>query len=411
VKARTVRRVAGGSAAASLALIIGGLPLAYLDRHLVPAQLDNWTISGVSGQVVNMAVPVSGYVLASRRPENRIGWLFLAAGLALSLSALPAQYALHALVAGRGPVLPGRALAWLSNATWVVPVAMLAFLFQLFPTGRPQSRRWRAAAWFAGGAFGLSTAVMITAATAVWAHPFAVETAQEASAGVPAFAFPLVSVLISAALLVSVAALVVRFARSRGEERLQLKWCAAAGAVLVAVFVTTIWVNSAVVNVLQSMGFVGLYTAIAAAVLKYRLYDIDRIISRTLGYAIVTGLLVGVYAGLVLLATQVLRFGSPVAVAAATLAAAALFAPLRRRVQSAVDRRFNRARYDATVTVDAFAARLKDTVDLDTVRCDLAGVVHRALEPAHVSVWVSRPLKAAQAEGLSESAPGGSAGP
>ena len=115
-----------------------GLPLAYLDRHLVPAQLDNWTISGVSGQVVNMALPVSGYVLASRRPENQIGWLFLAAGLALSLSALPAQYA---LVAGRGPVLPGRALAWLSNATWVIPIAVLAFLFQLFPTGRCPARK------------------------------------------------------------------------------------------------------------------------------------------------------------------------------------------------------------------------------------------------------------------------------
>jgi hypothetical protein len=126
------------------------------------------------------------------------------------------------------------------------------------------------------------------------------------------------------------------------------------------------------------------------AILKYRLYDIDRIISRTLAYAIVTGLLVGVYAGLVLLATQVFRVHTPVAVAASTLAAAALFNPLRRRVQRVVDRRFNRARYDADQTVAAFAARLKDAVDLDSVRDDLAGVVHQALEPAHVSVWISQ---------------------
>ena len=126
------------------------------------------------------------------------------------------------------------------------------------------------------------------------------------------------------------------------------------------------------------------------AILKYRLYDIDRIISRTLAYAIVTGLLVGVYAGLVLLATQVLSVHTPVAVAASTLAAAALFNPLRRRVQRVVDRRFNRARYDADQTVAAFAARLKDAVDLDSVRDDLAGVVHQALEPAHVSVWISQ---------------------
>jgi hypothetical protein len=129
--------------------------------------------------------------------------------------------------------------------------------------------------------------------------------------------------------------------------------------------------------------------AVAVAVLRYRLYDIDRIISRTLAYAIVTSLLVGLYAGLVLLATQVFRFHSTVAVAAATLAAAALFNPLRVRVQRAVDRRFNRARYDADQTVAAFAARLKDAVDLDSIRDDLAGTVHQALEPAHVSVWVS----------------------
>ena len=125
------------------------------------------------------------------------------------------------------------------------------------------------------------------------------------------------------------------------------------------------------------------------AVLKYRLFDIDRIISRTLAYAIVTGLLVGLYAGLVLLATQVFRFHSTVAVAAATLAAAALFNPLRRRVQLRVDRRFNRARYDADQMVAVFAARLKDTVDMDSVCDDLAGVVHEALEPAHVSVWMN----------------------
>ena len=124
------------------------------------------------------------------------------------------------------------------------------------------------------------------------------------------------------------------------------------------------------------------------AILKYRLYDIDRILSRTVAYAIITGLLVGVYAGLVLLATQVLRFSSPVAVAASTLAAAALFTPLRRRVQRAVDRRFNRARYDADRDGHPFAARLQDAVDLDTVRADLATVVRAALQPAHVSVWM-----------------------
>ena len=143
------------------------------------------------------------------------------------------------------------------------------------------------------------------------------------------------------------------------------------------------------INVL-GLGVAALPVGIGVGILKYRLYDIDRIISRTLGYAIVTGVLVGVYAGLVLLTTQVFRVHTPVAVAASTLAAAALFNPVRRRVQRLVDRRFNRARYDADQTVAAFAARLKDAVDLDSARDDLAGVVHQALEPAHVSVWISQ---------------------
>jgi hypothetical protein len=138
-----------------------------------------------------------------------------------------------------------------------------------------------------------------------------------------------------------------------------------------------------------AIGFSALPVAISIGILKYRLYDIDRIISRTLAYAIVTGLLVGVYAGLVLLATRVLSFHTPVAVAASTLAAAALFNPVRRRVQRLVDRRFNRARYDADQTVAAFAARLKDAVELTSVRDDLTSVVQKTLEPAHVSVWMS----------------------
>jgi MFS family permease len=385
IKARTARWVAGCTAAVSVALIGAELALAYVDRHLLPASLTEWTVSGVSGQVVNMAVPVTGFVLASRRPENRMGWLFLVAGLGLGLSGFSNSYALHALVAAPGSLPAGRAFAWLNGWIWVIPVAMLAYLFLLFPTGYVRSRRWRGAAWLTGGAFALVAVCGLIAATRSWVHPFLLSS----PVGLTAALLLVTTVLVSAAMMVCVAALVVRFAKSSGEERLQLKWCAAAAFVLVVVFVAAFWVTSAAVNVLQNVAFVGLWTAIAVAVLKYRLYDIDRVISRTLAYAIVTGLLVGVYAGLVLLATQVFRFHSTVAVAASTLAAAVLFNPLRRRVQQVVDRRFNRARYDAEQTVAAFAARLKDTVDLDSVRDDLAGVVHQALEPAHVSVWIN----------------------
>jgi len=385
MRARTARWVPRYAAAGSVALIGGGLALDYMDRHLVPASLTGWTVSNVSAQVVNVAVPVTGYVLASRRPQNRIGWLFLVAGLGLGLNGFANAYALHALIAEHGSLPAGRACGWLANWTWVIPVAMLTFLLLLFPTGHVRSRRWRPAAWFAGGVFALAAVWLPIAAASLWMHPF---TPPSGLHGLTAVLYRTTGFLITAALLVSVTALVVRFAKSSGEERLQLKWCAAAALVLVAVFVTAIWLNSAAVNVLQSLAFVFLWTAIAIAVLKYRLYAIDRIISRTLAYSIVTGLLVGVYAGLVLLATQVFRFHAPVAVATSTLAAAALFNPLRRRVQLVLDRRFNRARYNADQTVAAFAARLKDTVDLDSVRGDLAAVVDQALEPAHVSVWI-----------------------
>jgi hypothetical protein len=389
VRAWAVRWVPGCVAAGSVALIVAGLVLAYVDRHLLPASLTNWTFSSVSGQVVNLAVPVTAFVLASRRPENRIGWLFLVAGLALGLGAFSNPYAVHALVADPGSLPAGRLFGWLSNWYWVIPVALVAFLFLLFPTGRLRSRRWRPVAWFAGGACALITVGQLIAATRTWAHPFTLY-----SSGIPAgltgVLILMTTVLTSAVLLVSVVAIVVRFAKSSGEERLQLKWCAAAALVLAVVFAASIWVYSAAVAVLQSLAFVCLWTAIAVAVLKYRLYDIDRIISRTLAYAIVTGLLVGVYAGLVLLATRVLSVHTPVAVAASTLAAVALISPLRRRVQRVVDRRFNRARYDADRTIAAFAARLNDAVDLDTIRADLVAVAQQALEPAYASVWIRR---------------------
>jgi hypothetical protein len=199
--------------------------------------------------------------------------------------------------------------------------------------------------------------------------------------------------------LVSVASKVPSWRRASGERRQQLKWLMSGAAVCMAAVAITAIVGtldksvSVAGQVVAEVVFVGvaaLPVSVGVAILKYRLYDIDRIISRTLAYAIVSGLLVGVYAGLVLLATRVLSFHSQVAVAAATLAAAALFNPVRRRVQLRVDRRFNRAQYDADQIVARFTARLKDTVDMDSVRDDLAGVVYQVLEPAHVSVWISQ---------------------
>ena len=386
MRAGTVRWVAGCAAAGSLALMAGGLILAYVDRHLVPASVTYWDFSDVFGNVVNMAIPVGGFVLASRRPGNRIGWLALAAGLTLGLRSFADQYEQRALVAAPGSWPAGPAALWVSEWIWLISLALAAFMFLLFPTGRLRSRRWRPAAWFVGAVFALSTAAGMAGAAREWAHPSA---SFGQLVGPPTLAAMVICFL--AALVVSGLAIVVRFARSTGDERLQLKWFAAAAVLVVATFIALILTNSnsAAAAILNNLALLSLNAAIATAVLKYRLYEIDRIISRTLAYTIVTGLLVGLYAGLVLLATEVLSFSSSVAVAASTLAAAALFSPLRRRVQRAVDRRFNRARYDADQMVTAFAARLKDAVDPDAVQADLASVVQRALEPAHLSLRVN----------------------
>jgi hypothetical protein len=296
--------------------------------------------------------------------------------------------------------LPLGGLALLAQPGWAPGIVLLGVLVLLFPDGRLPSSHWRwlvatyaavAAVWMAG------TVVLTVRALAD--HRTQVDSGgnllllsgHDPAAGwwnvLQDMFFP----LLIACWLASIAGQALSFRRSSGERRQQLKWLlAGSAATLVALGLAALlrsvpWLS----DVIGVIGFLALPVSIGVAVLRYRLFDIDRIVSRTLAYAIVTGLLVGVYAGLVLLTTEVFGFHTPVAVAASTLAAAALFTPVRRRVQRLVDRRFNRARYDAETTVAAFADRLKDAVNLDAARDDLAKTVHQALEPAHLSVWVS----------------------
>ena len=392
---RILRWATGCVAAVSVALVAGGVALAYVDRHLVP--VSGWDFSSVFEEASFIAIPAVGFVLASRRPGNRVGWILLGSGLVLGLGFFCERYGQRGLVAAPGSLPAARAAAWFLNWAWAIPAAGLAFTLLLFPTGRLRSRRWRPVAWFVAAVFTLYAAAQVARACRVWADPYTA-----LSDGWYPGSHTAAVILVPAALLAGAAAVAARFARSTGEERLQLKWFVTAALLVVAAIIPLSLAPqiglspaaaSAAVSVLKvafGLALVCTYAAIAVAVLKYRLYDIDRVISRTLAYAIVTGVLACLYAGLVLLANQVFGVHTPVAVAAATLAAAALFSPVRHRVQRRVDRRFNRARYDADQTVAAFAARLKDSVDLDTVCEDLARVVQAALEPAHVSVWTSR---------------------
>ncbi len=331
------------------------------------------------------------------KPGNPLGWVILGVAVCFALSEDASYYTVADYRLGHGGLRLGW-LALLAQPGWAPGITLLGLVVLLFPDGRPPSARWRWAVWAYAAVAMLWIAGAITLTVgAIIGHQTQVDsggnllllTGSDRNAAwwnilQDAF-FP----LLVACWLESLAGQVLSYRRSSGERRQQLKWLMAGSAVAGAGIGIPLLLLGGAGGPFVLAGFFALPLSIGVAVLRYRLFDIDRIISRTLAYAIVTGLLVGVYAGIVLLATRVVSITAPVAVAASTLAAAALFNPLRRRVQPVVDRRFNRARYDANRTVTAFAARLQDTVDLDSVRDDLAGVVQQALEPAHVSVWLS----------------------
>jgi hypothetical protein len=379
-------------------LVLGGLLLVLIAVDAPLARLAHQSINASGGSSpawFTGTVGALGFVLAWRRPRNPLGWIFLAAAVFSTLSEDASFYTVADYRLHHGG-LPLGWVAVLAQPGWAPTLALGGLAVLLFPDGALPSPRWRPVLWVYLAVAGLwiasaeAVSVGAVAGHAVRVDPSGNLLGLGSTTGpygwfgvVEDVFFPVLAVC----WLASLAAQAASYRRSSGERRQQLKWLltggvvAGIGEVLALSGLGTLAGTVLVLTVPASMG---------VAIFKYRLYEIDRIISRTLAYAIVTGLLVGVYAGLVLLATQVLRFHSTVAVAVATLAAAALFNPVRRRVQRVVDRRFNRARYDADQMVAAFAARLKDAVDLDSVRDDLAGVVQQALEPVHLSVWVSR---------------------
>jgi hypothetical protein len=372
----------------AVTMAVSAAALGYTAIHPLPARLAAIGGSGLNGAVGIVfigAFATVGALLAWKRPENPIGWLLSATGLVFAVAASGVFLAHFPRTV---------ALAEWLGCLFFLSLGPLVFVVLLFPTGHLPSRRWRPVAWAAGAG---AACWVLGCALAPTIFTYSPSVRNPAGVSGPAGGiFTVIAVggevLMAAAGLAAIVSLVFRYRRAGTTERAQLKWLVYAAAVIVVASLATIPIASTNLQNAITSGAVALVpVAIGIAVLRYRLYDIDRVISRTVAYAIVTGLLAGVYAGLVLMATQVFRIHSTVAVAAATLAAAALFNPLRRRVQRAVDRRFNRARYDADQTVAAFAARLKDAVDLDSVRDDLAGVVHRALEPAHVTVWLSPP--------------------
>ena len=383
----------------------GVLLLVVMAAEPFLAALAHPGLSASSGSLpvwISLPFGVVGLIVAARRPRNPLGWIMIALAWFSALAEDASFYAVadYRLHAGG---LPLGWVAMLAQPGWAPSIVLLGLLVLLFPDGRLPSARWRWLLWpyLAVAALWVAGAIVLTIG-AIVGHRIGVDTAGnlliiEHPTGawrwwswINAMFFPLLTV----GWLLSLIGQVLSYRRASGERREQLKWLLAgtvAGGVGLGLSLTPVHgvsVNALVISVFAAAAFLAIPVSMGVAILRYRLYDIDRIISRTLAYALVTGLLVGIYAGLVLLATQVLPFSTPVAVAAATLAAVALFNPLRRRVQRLADRRFNRARYDADRAVAAFAARLTSAVDVDTTHAELVQVVQAVLEPAHVSVWI-----------------------
>jgi len=369
-----------------------GLALGVANRHSAehPDELLLW--------VVFAAYLVVGCLILARRPDNTIGWIFTIVGLLAMIAGLAEVYARYANA--HPGSLPGPLVAtWILNWIWP-PTILLALVFPLllFPTGRSLSPRWRPVTWLA---VGVTTTIAVLGALSptlqllngrTVANPIGV-TSINLDAG-PLGA--VVNGLVLFVLVASIISLIVRFRRSQGVERQQLKWFTYAGAlVLLAPFSNSLLGNISYVLV------IALPVAVGIAILRYRLYDIDRLINRTLVYGLLTALLGVVYAAVVLVLGQL--FGGigaeppSWAVAGATLAVAALFQPARRRIQAVVDRRFNRRKYNTAKTIEGFSTRLRDQVDLDTLSTELLAVVDQTMEPTRISLWL-RPSAAGSSD-------------
>ena len=337
-----------------------------------------------------------GAVAASHRPGNPVGWVLCSIGLSWGAAHFTSEYATYALLAAPGSLPAAEAAAWIYSWVWVPGLGFIVFLPLLFPSGRLPSPRWRPFAWF--------SVLLVVAGTIVAAfspgpgvglsirNPFGIESLPDLNQQLQALMFVLI--------FVASASLVARLHRARGVERQQIKWVAYAGALGGGASLPTYTVLEAVNlpwlhlagYVPALVGILGVPTAVGIAITRYRLYDIDILINRTLVYGTLTATLVALYLVGIVVLQRLFVFltgkQSTLAVVASTLLIAALFNPLRRSLQSFIDRRFYRRKYDARKTLERFSAQLRDETDLDTLSDDLVGVVRETMQPAHASLWL-----------------------
>jgi uncharacterized membrane protein YhdT len=376
----------------ALSLLLFILNFSYPNTHLYEPWLDN-TLTAVF-------YPTVGAIVASRRPENPVGWLLCLYGLVISISYFCAEYAIYALLAEPNSLPAAEVLVWIVSWMLSIIVGLPALLYLLFPTGRLPSRRWRWVAWLIAALVlaGVITSAFSSGALMGVLGPIRNPLGIEGFTGVYKALLYFISPVALSAVVLSV---FMRLRRAAGVERQQIKWFAYAAAASVMATSLAYLVPGVIDTPLwfERMGFAlniafipAIPIAIGIAILRYRLYDIDRIINRTLVYGALSATLVALYFGGIVMLQRVfvLLTGqqSTLAVVASTLLIAALFTPLRRLIQGFIDRRFYRSKYDARKTLEAFSAHLRNETELDALSDDLVGVVRETMQPAHVSLWL-----------------------
>jgi len=393
VSGRTAARLAWAGWALHVAMSVGVLLLAAdTPRASSRTTTDSDTLNAVVAMLF-VSWSTTGAIIASRRPRNPVGWLLLVVALAAGSEDVAGAYALWAHQTGGGSSGVAAHVAVIADALWIPSLVCSATLVPLlFPDGHLPSRSWRPVAWAAVAAAAVSVPVTIVTPGPLYYLPQVTNPlGVDVLGGVVAVVQPATTVLAFACCLAALVGLVRRYRRARGALRTQLRWFLAALVALAisvppaAAFSDTL-VGSVVFEVFWALPPI----AIGIAVLRYRLYEIDRIISRTVTYAGVSAVLLVIYTTLVTLPSALFEFDSDVLVAGATLAAAAVFVPVRRRVQAVVDRRFNRIHYDARRVVERFGARLQHDQGIDVMAGDLQVAVAATVQPAHVALWIRR---------------------
>jgi hypothetical protein len=349
----------------------------------------------VANLVTLLTFSVVGAIIASRHPRNTIGWLFCSVGVTIGLNSFAGDYAEFWLASGFGMRSLGETAAWFSSWLWILLVYVpTSLLLLLFPDGRLPSPRWRPVAWgvalgTAGGVVGYALEAGPLVDFPQIANPYGVDGPVVGMAGVAG------SIAAAGSMVASAVSLIVRLRRAGSEQRQQIKWLAYGGAVVVGTIcvggLITLW-SVPVTIVIMAVSLLGLPVFTGIAIVRYRLYDIDLLINRTLVYGPLTATLVALYFGAVVLLQRIFVTltgqQSTLVVAASTLLIAALFNPLRRRIQSFIDRRFYRRKYDAAKILEAFSIKLRDETGLEALNEDLVGVVAETMQPEHVSLWL-----------------------